>query len=225
MLTYVDIIDQETLIDLYTSEKEIQVTTDGGVHKGNGTFGVIVSNKANPVVLNHGKLYSPKLYESSYRSEASGVLAGIITLQHPLEALNIQLPKGKTIIIHCDNKSVIKRIEERRKKRITVNQHNCTDIDIELQIIEEIKALQEKEIMVTIKHVQRYKKRNSTTELSVEKQMHKMADELCKQAREHRDQTTYHKMPANNVSFVLKDQTITANISKATMIAYHSMSL
>jgi hypothetical protein len=48
-------------------------------------------------------------------------------------------------MIFCDNKSLIKRINERRSTRITVNQHNYADIDLVLQIIEEIRTLREDE--------------------------------------------------------------------------------
>jgi hypothetical protein len=52
--------------------------------------------------------------------------------------------------------------------------------------------------------------------------MHIKADNLCKQAREWRDQLTYHKLPANEVNSILNDITINANVAKATTIAYHS---
>jgi hypothetical protein len=56
-------------------------------------------------------------------------------------------------------------------------------------------------------------------------QMHVLADNLCKRARECRDQKDYFNFPANEVNFVLNDHTINANMSKATTIAYHSISL
>jgi hypothetical protein len=40
-----------------------------------------------------------------------------------------------------------------------------------------------------------------------------------------RDQTNYYNFPANEANFVSNDQTLNANISKATTKVYHSMDL
>jgi hypothetical protein len=65
-----DIIDDEAFQRLCESERDICVASDGGVYEGQGTFGVVISDKATPVIVNYGKLYSMDLYENSYRSEA-----------------------------------------------------------------------------------------------------------------------------------------------------------
>jgi hypothetical protein len=126
----------------------------------------------------------------------------------------------------CDNKSLIKRISERRSTRITVNQHNYTDIDLELHIIAEIRALQEEKFGVSNRYVQSNKKQMSRNAiLPLEKQMHMIADSLCKRAQECQNQNIYYKLPANEVNFVLNNHTINENVAKATTIAYHSISL
>jgi hypothetical protein len=63
------------------------------------------------------------------------------------------------------------------------------------------------------------------SKLLPEVQMHIKADELCKRARTCRNQTVHYKMPANEVNFVLNEQTVNANVPKATMIAYHNINL
>jgi hypothetical protein len=94
-----------------------------------------------------------------------------------------------------------------------------------LQIIEELKTLSENNY-VSVQHVNGHKKKKSSTnDVPAEVQMHTMADELCKRVRNLRDQTNYHKMPANEVNFVLNEETINANATKATTIAYNSISL
>jgi hypothetical protein len=70
-----------------------------------GTFGVVLSDKANPILTNYGKLYSCEWYESSYRSEAYGMLAGIISLKHELTTTDARMKKGRMIILFCDNKT------------------------------------------------------------------------------------------------------------------------
>jgi hypothetical protein len=71
------ITDRHTLHKLYTSDRDIYVTTDGGVSNSQGTFGVVISDAGSPVLQNNGKFYSPTFYESSYRSEAYGLLVGL----------------------------------------------------------------------------------------------------------------------------------------------------
>jgi hypothetical protein len=129
------ITDRQTLKNLYYSNKDIHITTDGGVFKSQGTFGVVISDKESPALVNYRKLYSPPFYESSFRSEAYGMLAGLKTFKYASNEINLQLSRGRTIIILCDNKSVIKRINERCTTRITINQHYYADVDIELQIL------------------------------------------------------------------------------------------
>jgi hypothetical protein len=90
------------------------------------------------MITNHGKLYSPELYESSYMSEAYGMLAGITTLNQVMKTLDVSISKGKTILLFCDSKTLVKQIKNRLMNRITVNQHCDADIDLELQILYEI---------------------------------------------------------------------------------------
>jgi hypothetical protein len=158
MLANAEIRDQEKLIDLYTSDRDIYITSDGGAHDYQGTVGVIISDRATPVMMNHEKLYSPVSYESSYRSEAYGLLAGIKTLKYPINALGVNIPRGKTIIMFCDNNCLVRRTNKRRTTRITVNQHCYADIDLELQIMSELRNLQEMDVAIIIRHVQGHKK-------------------------------------------------------------------
>jgi hypothetical protein len=82
ILSNVDITDLNTLNALYKSDKNIYITSDGGVYNSQGTFGVVLPDEASLVMINHGKLYSPPLYESLYRSEAYGMLADLKMLQY-----------------------------------------------------------------------------------------------------------------------------------------------
>jgi hypothetical protein len=59
------------------SEWDKYITSNGGVHESQGTFGVVIFDKATPIIVNYGKLYSADLYKSSCRLEAYGMLAGL----------------------------------------------------------------------------------------------------------------------------------------------------
>jgi hypothetical protein len=79
---------------------------------------------------------------------------------------------------------------------------------------------------VIIRYVQSSKKKTGRNQMvQPAMQMHVLADDLCKRAPECRDQKDYFNFPANKVNLVLNDHTINANVSKATMIAYQSISL
>jgi hypothetical protein len=93
------------------------------------------------VATNHGKLYSPEFYESSYRSELFSVLAGMVTLC-AIIGRGIKIKQQSLINIYCDNKLIIKRIRERCTIRRTVNQHRDAEVDLELQVLHEIKMLE-----------------------------------------------------------------------------------
>jgi hypothetical protein len=81
-------------------------------------------------------------------------------------------------------------------------------------------------LKVSIRYVQSNKKKISRNSiLPPEIQMHIMADRLCKRTRDCRDRHIYHKLPANEVNFILNDYTINANVAKASTIAYHSISM
>jgi predicted membrane-bound spermidine synthase len=82
----------EAIINLYTSDRHIYITRNRGAHDFQGTFGVIISDGATPAITNHGKLYSPPFYESSYRSVAHGIRAGLTMLKHSSKTLNVEIP-------------------------------------------------------------------------------------------------------------------------------------
>jgi uncharacterized protein YecA (UPF0149 family) len=52
------------------SSKPILITSDGGIHDYQGTFAVVLSEEDEPLLQNHGKLYSQTFYETSFRSVA-----------------------------------------------------------------------------------------------------------------------------------------------------------
>jgi hypothetical protein len=150
ILQNTEVTDLHMFIQLCKSDNNIYIVSDGGVYESQGTFGVVISDKASPVSINYGKLYSPNLYKSSYRSKAYGVLARLQTLKKSLQIHDIKLSKGKIIILFCDNKSLVKRINECRCTSITVNQHCYADINLEMQLIQEIKDMTSNDCHISV---------------------------------------------------------------------------
>jgi hypothetical protein len=87
------------------------IVTDGGTYEYNGTFGAVITHEETMLATNHGKLYSPEFYESSYRLEIFALLEGIISFRYMMGKNN--QTTERTINIYCENKSLINRINSR----------------------------------------------------------------------------------------------------------------
>jgi hypothetical protein len=118
------------------------VVSDGGVYQYEGNFGLVTADHYTILASNMGKIYSIDFYESSHQSEMYGVMASLVTIKYLLLSLHISLPQGKEFHMYCDNSSVVNKINFRRKLRRTVNQHHYPDVDIELQLLYELKDLE-----------------------------------------------------------------------------------
>jgi mRNA-degrading endonuclease YafQ of YafQ-DinJ toxin-antitoxin module len=171
------------------------------------------------LATNYGKLYSPELYKSLYWSEIYALLAVIISF-HQTIGRNNQEEIEHTINIYCDNKSLINRINKRHNIRMTVNQHRDAEVDLELQVLYEIKQLEKLNNMVRVKYVKGHKQTTKDQHVSLMEHMHNHANDLCKQARLLPDQ-----IPANKVELTLNGRVITAQVPKATAKAYHSITI
>jgi ribonuclease HI len=199
------------------------IVTDGGTYEYNGTYGVIITHEETMIATNYGKLYSPEFYESSYRSEIYALLAGIVSFRYVISGENQIVERA--VNIYCDNKSLIKRINNRRRSRMTVNQHRDAEVDVELQVLCEIEQLEIQNTKVKISYVKSHKQTTKDQFVSAMEHVHNYADNLCKQARLLPDQNEYHSFPANKVELVLNERVITAHAPKATAKAYHSINM
>jgi hypothetical protein len=93
-------------------EKTLYIVSDGGVHNHQSNFGATITASSSPLAHTNGKIYRMNFYESSYRSELYGMLAGVVMLQHLFQTESISLPEEKEIQIYCDNRSVANKIKE-----------------------------------------------------------------------------------------------------------------
>jgi hypothetical protein len=127
-------IDYPQLLASSIENKEpLLVVSDGGVHEYHSNFGATIAATQLPLAYTYGKLYSIELYESSYRAEMYGMLAGVVMLQYIIESQSLRIPEEKQMHLYCDNRSVVWKVTERMKYRRTLNQYRHPDVDIELQ--------------------------------------------------------------------------------------------
>jgi hypothetical protein len=101
------------LLDL---EKPITIVSDGGVHNYQGTFGLVISEGVRPLVKNKGKLYNVDFFESSFRSEIYAMLVALLTLEGICKDFGDIKDAQRTIHLYSDNKRVVQRIHNRRRK-------------------------------------------------------------------------------------------------------------
>lgn len=227
MLKHMMVIDEAFLNKLlYESDDNIIITTDGWVHDYNGTFGQVISNCTNPIVTNKGQIYSVNCLQSAYRCELYGILSGIITFTDLVQQQDQQI-SNKHIIIMTDNKSIIRLLKKRRYNTSTGNDHKGPDVDLELQIIFEIKELEMSEYKIDIRYVKGHQDRltRNMTTLNHFAQMNILADNLSKEARSLSLQKHYHSFPQNPVDFNINSEYINSKYAKIISNIYHSMEL
>jgi hypothetical protein len=138
---------------LEDQESEINIVSDGGVHDYNSNFGAVIALKSTTLATNKGKIYSVAFHESSYRSELFGVLAVTVSLRHIIKTHQLSVANNEKLNFYWDNKSVIKLINSRQDIRRTVNQHRFPDVDIEIQLLHELKQLDDMNCITTFEHV------------------------------------------------------------------------
>jgi Reverse transcriptase (RNA-dependent DNA polymerase) len=227
MLHHLKIVDEAAIIKMFNQvEPPLFIVSDGGVHSYQSNFGVILAEGTLPLATSMGKIYSVELYESSHRSEMYGMLAGIIVLKHLITYLSLNIPEDKKLQFFCDNRSVVRKVNDRLQQRRTVNQHRYPDADIELQLVSELQYFIFQKCNISIAHVKGHQeKRDPSQPLKTEEYLNIMADDLTHKARRLPKVTKYTPFPSNSVNFVLNGQYINSNFPRCVSNAYHSMAL
>lgn len=202
------------------------ITSDGGVYNYEDTYRVIISDGESPIASNKGKLYSIDFQASPFRSEMFSMLVGIRSLLHITKEYNRDNTLSGRIHIYSDNRRLIKKMIRRRQMKRTVNQHRDSDVDLELQLLNDVNILEEYNCSVSIDHVKSHQESLKTkNELSHEEAMNILADKLCKEARLHKKLTTYEFPPISPISLVINKEIINSKYSYRSKMAYHSIPL
>jgi hypothetical protein len=121
---------------------------------------------------------------------------------------------------------VCQRTTNRRKLRRTVNQHRDSDVDLELQLLHEIKMLEEEGftfIVQLVKGHQELVKQRSA--LSHAELMNVLADNLTKQARQAKSESNYITLPKNSIDFIINNDVISSKYATRSKVVYHSIPL
>jgi ribonuclease HI len=228
MIKYLDIPKLPNLQQsIEDNDTTIYIVSDGGVHKYEGNYGVVIAQGINILASTKGKIYSVEFHESSYRSELHGMLAGVVMLRHIIKEYSINWPKGKKVEIYCDNKAAVTTISLRLEARRTVNQHCKPDVDVEQQLVQELSDLRKNGSTIKIQHVQGHQDTNTNIrrELTYEEILNVAADKLTYEARSLPSIQEYNEFRANKVDLTLNTKVINSNYSKMVNLAFHSIAL
>ena len=122
------------------------IYSDGGAKNTTGSYGAAIANLDTVLVAILGRAFGFK--PGSFRAESYGMLASLRYIYHCISYYNIDF-KSKTFIF-CDNKGLLLRIETHDiKQKPSPRQFLYSEIDIEMQIIDTIKAIKMREIQFT----------------------------------------------------------------------------
>jgi hypothetical protein len=136
----IKITDRAKLLHLFLQQEfTIYIASDGGVYNYERTFGVIIYNGISSIAQNNGKIYSVDFCESSYRSELFAMLAGVLSFKLLCSYTERQSGDKITVKIVSDCRTLVNKINNRMKNRRTTNQHRDSDLDLELQLVYELK--------------------------------------------------------------------------------------
>lgn len=210
IISNLDIVNEDKLVLLAKdNSKPISIISDGGVYNYEGTYGLVTSDGQAPIASNNGKLYSVDFFETSFRSEMYSMLAGIISLVHINKQYNIESAEPRYLHLYSDNKTLIKKLNKREKVRRTVIQHRDSDVDLELQLLHELRQLEDSNYIISMKHVKSHQELiKSKAELSHEETMNVLADKLTKDARKYKSVSKYEKLPQNPISLTINNAVI-----------------
>ena len=202
--------------------ENLTIVTDGGALTTCNTYGGVITNGEHKIVDFNGKIFFNPNTSSSFRSESYGMLSGIVTLEAIVDYYEIDISKKKISLV-SDCKPLIQRINQRSRRHMSTNQHIDSDVDIELQILFELKKLR---IIHDVKvyHVKGHQDSiKSSSKLSHDELMNIHANKLCKEARLLNEPSVYHMFPQNDATFFINDIPINSEYAKYAKKYYHSM--
>jgi hypothetical protein len=98
-------------------------------------------------------------------------------------------------------------------------------VDIEIQLLHELKKLDGMNCITTFEHVKGHQDAETNRTLTTIEALNVEADELTHVARKLPDIKEYHKFPTNQINLKINNQYINSHYPKMVNLAFHSMAL
>jgi hypothetical protein len=169
-----------------TTSDEIIICSDGGLQGNSASCGVALS--INDKIIANTTVNLPLPFEystfSSYRSEAYGLLSALVMYEQLQEytTKKFGILTQTTIIIYCDNKSLINKVNSVPFRKLNTKFHYRNDSDIIREIIQLLKKLGQLYGFIRIRHIKGHQDRTSSS-LNKEALLNIEADRLATSAQ------------------------------------------
>jgi hypothetical protein len=226
LFKWIAVAKEAYLDDKLRSERTITLVSDGGFNRGKGSFGCVIECDGMELMTVAGKAPGKDDLNSSFRCEAYGMLAGLCLLKHIQMYFEHEPHHDRNLAVFCDNLGLINRLNHNRDSQMTLGAYNSPDIDVELQLLFEIKDLTARGYTVKMEHVKGHQ--DATTpidQLSKEARLNVRADELATDALKSQVHGIYCELTANPVSLWIDNQPITSKVKTCVRTAHLSKPL
>ena len=211
--------DHHLITSQLNNDSKIIIVSDGGMADGYGSYGWTIAVN-NTQILGRGEAQGHRDLMQSFRAEGYGMLAALRYLLHMCTFEKTWPQTNKTIHTYSDNLGLIQRLGW-HKKRITTTPKNVSapDYDIEIAIINTMKQLADKKIIINTMHVKGHQdKFTQYHQLPREAQLNVDADaEATAALNNHSKTERYNAPPDAKTTLYIDGQPITSK--EATTIS------
>jgi hypothetical protein len=202
------------------------MVSDGGLKRKSGSYGAVIGNRHIELIHNQGIAHGYYATNSSFRSEAYGMLSACTLLNEIVKYLSLHIPADKPLSIFTDNLGLVNRIRKHRTGPLPISLMQAPDVDLELQIREELHHLSNVGFTSSVNHVLGHQDADRPFHrLSRPAQLNMIADELATDAYIPTPSTEYYAMPAVKAHLSIAGIPITSKIALQLRVAARSPDL
>jgi hypothetical protein len=218
LLVSVRILDRSQLLTALRQEDLLFLASDGGARDKKASFGTVIATGDTILAECGGRAEGPD--PGSFRAEGYGILA-ILYLLHHLQVFYVARNRRQRLRLYCDSQSLLLRLEASwTLKRVIPRHFLFSEIDVEMQILEVLRAI---ESHVTFEHVEGHQDtKYPERPLSWAAQLNMRCDEIATDQLDVASQPipTVTFLPASQVSISVGAHTLTHHIP--TQLRYFS---
>jgi hypothetical protein len=170
-------VDTPDITKFLYHENTFLVVSDGGCKSTKGSYGVVLGTLNNvQKATATGTVKGSPIGITSFRCEAYGMLTSFVFIRNLCQYFKVK-GKNRSIQYYCDGYSLLQRISTNRYKHLKNKDLLKDDLDLELQILSEIRRLETMGFHLTISFVRGHQA--ITPESSPQQIFNHVADELA----------------------------------------------
>jgi hypothetical protein len=151
------------LCSLLKSNCKLYLVSDGSLYEQSGGYASVLATDDCYIANVYGATPMVGDLNTSYRTEAYGMLSGLTMLDNTLKQSNCTIQETRIIMVYSDSESLVKTIVRYQHNLRTIKSYYGPDVDVISQIIQIIAALSLKHIQVVIEHVKGHQDNTAST--------------------------------------------------------------